>query len=278
MPEQSLSAHPAGRGTGDRLRRDPARRARRRGDRLHAGRSPVRRRLLACRRASGCWSAPCCARAGWRSSPCSRCGRWANGARSPTASGPGMPPADGPTTDEPIALRDLAGSLARDAGRVAYAGRRAARRRRRARATTTKSTGTDIVTEFDRAAEAEIVATARHATRRRDRRRGGHGRQRHERLRLVHRPDRRHHQLRLRPADVVVLGRRRRTTARCSPAPCTCRRSTRCSTPRSAHGATLNGDPIAASAETDLGTGAGRHRLQLPPRARAAPRPSGWPR
>ena len=63
--------------------------------------------------------------------------------------------------DDPIALRDLAGSLARDAGRIAYAGRRAARDG--GLGETTKSTGTDIVTKFDRAAESEIVAHLRGA-------------------------------------------------------------------------------------------------------------------
>ena len=71
-----------------------------------------------------------------------------------------MRPADPVPTDDPVALRDLAGSLARDAGRVAYAGRRAARDAA-ALGGTTKSTGTDIVTEFDRAAESEIVAHLR---------------------------------------------------------------------------------------------------------------------
>jgi myo-inositol-1(or 4)-monophosphatase len=65
-------------------------------------------------------------------------------------------------TDDPVALRDLAGSLARDAGRLAYAGRRAARTDD-ALAESTKSTRTDIVTQFDRAAESEIVAHLRTA-------------------------------------------------------------------------------------------------------------------
>ncbi|HTH06006.1 MAG TPA: inositol monophosphatase family protein [Ilumatobacteraceae bacterium] len=71
-----------------------------------------------------------------------------------------MPPADGSQPDEPIALRELAGSLARDAGQVAHAGRRAATTDGSLGATT-KSTGTDIVTQFDRAAEAEIVSRLR---------------------------------------------------------------------------------------------------------------------
>jgi myo-inositol-1(or 4)-monophosphatase len=72
-----------------------------------------------------------------------------------------MHPTDDLPTDDPIALRDLAMSLARDAGRVAYAGRRSARDD--ALGETTKSTGTDIVTKFDRAAESEIVAQLRAA-------------------------------------------------------------------------------------------------------------------
>jgi len=71
-----------------------------------------------------------------------------------------MPPADGSPSDDAIALRELAGSLARDAGRLAYAGRRAATEDGSLGATT-KSTGTDIVTRFDRAAEAEIVTRLR---------------------------------------------------------------------------------------------------------------------
>ena len=71
-----------------------------------------------------------------------------------------MAPASDPDADEPLALRELAASLARDAGRVAYAGRRAALDDD-ALGETTKSTGTDIVTKFDRAAESEIVARLR---------------------------------------------------------------------------------------------------------------------
>ena len=74
-----------------------------------------------------------------------------------------MHPADSSAGDDPISLRDFAGSLARDAGRLAYAGRRAARDDAAALGETTKSTGTDIVTTFDRAAEAEIVARLRGA-------------------------------------------------------------------------------------------------------------------
>src|ERR687898_1800910 len=106
-----------------------------------------------CPRDSACSPAPCCVRPAWRSSPCSHCGRWVNGARSQTGRGPGMRPADPSASDDPIALRDLAGLLARDAGRLAYAGRRAARDDAAALGETTKSTGTDIVTTFDRAAE-----------------------------------------------------------------------------------------------------------------------------
>jgi myo-inositol-1(or 4)-monophosphatase len=72
-----------------------------------------------------------------------------------------MPLADG-SSDDPIALRDFAGSLARDAGRLAHAGRRAARVDG-GLGETTKSTGTDIVTKFDRAAESEIVGQLRRA-------------------------------------------------------------------------------------------------------------------
>jgi myo-inositol-1(or 4)-monophosphatase len=62
--------------------------------------------------------------------------------------------------DDALTLRDLAATLAREAGRVAFEGRRAA-----SGAATlgggTKSSATDIVTEFDRAAEATIAARLR---------------------------------------------------------------------------------------------------------------------
>lgn len=73
-----------------------------------------------------------------------------------------MPHADAATPDDLVALRELAGSLAHDAGRVAFDGRRAARDDS-ALGALTKSTGTDIVTKFDRAAEAEIVERLRRA-------------------------------------------------------------------------------------------------------------------
>lgn len=68
-----------------------------------------------------------------------------------------MPHAD---AADPSALRDLAASMALDAGAVAFAGRRAAA------ATSdlgraTKSSATDLVTEFDRQAEAAIVERLR---------------------------------------------------------------------------------------------------------------------
>jgi myo-inositol-1(or 4)-monophosphatase len=72
-----------------------------------------------------------------------------------------MPPADD-SSDDPIALRDLATALARDAGRLAFAGRRSVHDEN-ALGEATKSTGTDIVTKFDRAAESEIVARLRRA-------------------------------------------------------------------------------------------------------------------
>jgi myo-inositol-1(or 4)-monophosphatase len=71
-----------------------------------------------------------------------------------------MPPADGSPGDDPLSLRELAGDLVRSAGSVALEGRRAARDRG-AFDSTTKSTLTDVVTEFDRAAEVAIVETIR---------------------------------------------------------------------------------------------------------------------
>jgi myo-inositol-1(or 4)-monophosphatase len=73
-----------------------------------------------------------------------------------------MAPTNDSDADEPLVLRELAASLARDAGRVAYAGRRAVHNDD-SLGETTKSTGTDIVTKFDRAAESEIVARLRGA-------------------------------------------------------------------------------------------------------------------
>jgi myo-inositol-1(or 4)-monophosphatase len=60
----------------------------------------------------------------------------------------------------PAELRQLAATLARDGGRVALAGRRAASDLA-ALGGTTKSTSTDLVTEFDRAAETTIVDALR---------------------------------------------------------------------------------------------------------------------
>jgi myo-inositol-1(or 4)-monophosphatase len=60
----------------------------------------------------------------------------------------------------PSELRQLATTLATDAGRVALAGRRSAADRT-ALGGTTKSSSTDLVTSFDRAAEASIVSTLR---------------------------------------------------------------------------------------------------------------------
>jgi myo-inositol-1(or 4)-monophosphatase len=71
-----------------------------------------------------------------------------------------MRPADEPAPDEPLALRDLAGELARAAGTTAYRGRLAAAGGD-ALESATKSSVTDIVTRFDRAAEATIVARLR---------------------------------------------------------------------------------------------------------------------
>ena len=77
---------------------------------------------------------------------------------------------------------------------------------------TTKSSLTDLVTVHDQAAEATIVAgLERRPSRRRHRRRGGHRTGRARRgVDVARRPDRRHHELRLRPAPVVDVGRRRR--------------------------------------------------------------------
>lgn len=62
-----------------------------------------------------------------------------------------------PTTDQRSELRALAERLAREAGAIALAGRRGADRL----GGDTKSSQTDVVTEFDRAAEAHIVGELR---------------------------------------------------------------------------------------------------------------------
>ena len=62
------------------------------------------------------------------------------------------------TADERRELRELAERLAREAGTIALDGRRAAGR---SFGGDTKSTRTDLVTEFDRAAEAHIVGELR---------------------------------------------------------------------------------------------------------------------
>jgi myo-inositol-1(or 4)-monophosphatase len=71
-----------------------------------------------------------------------------------------MPRADGSAHDDPLALRDLAGELARAAGTTASRGRRAAADGD-GLVSATKSSATDIVTQFDRAAEAAIVGRLR---------------------------------------------------------------------------------------------------------------------
>ena len=71
-----------------------------------------------------------------------------------------MLPAEGSTHDDPLALRDLAGELARAAGTTAYRGRLAAADAD-GLVSSTKSSATDIVTQFDRAAEAAIVGRLR---------------------------------------------------------------------------------------------------------------------
>ena len=71
-----------------------------------------------------------------------------------------MHPADSDPAADPAALRELAERLAREAGTVALAGRRCLPVGQPP-AHDTKSSVTDPVTEFDRAAEAHIVAELR---------------------------------------------------------------------------------------------------------------------
>lgn len=74
-----------------------------------------------------------------------------------------MPPAEHPAEPSPeqvAELRELATTLALDAGAVAFAGRRSEPDANDL-GSTTKSSQTDIVTRYDRAAEETIVATLR---------------------------------------------------------------------------------------------------------------------
>ena len=68
-----------------------------------------------------------------------------------------MPHADDPASDDPLRLRDLAAELVRAAGTTAYRGRRSTLDGGTL-VSSTKSSATDLVTQFDRAAEATIVA------------------------------------------------------------------------------------------------------------------------
>ena len=167
----------------------------------------------------------------------------------------------------------------------------ASARRRRSSATaatawrsptsTPKSIGTDLVTEYDRAAERLIVgALARARPDDGIDRRGGHLRRRHERRALADRPDRRHDQLLLRPARLHRVDRRRRRRRARSSARCTCPPTDELFTaaPRR-RGAGCNGAPIRCT-PTDrprrqalVATG-----LQLPRPTARAPRAAGSPR
>jgi len=71
-----------------------------------------------------------------------------------------MHPADDPSVEELTALRELCERLARGAGEIALAGRRQAIGATEL-AGTTKSSSTDIATEFDEAAEAHVVGLIR---------------------------------------------------------------------------------------------------------------------
>ncbi|MEZ5136072.1 MAG: hypothetical protein R2699_13695 [Acidimicrobiales bacterium] len=74
----------------------------------------------------------------------------------------------------------------------------------------TKSSGTDMVTEMDQAAEALLVDVLLRPTRRRRPRRGGHRPAGDVGRAVDHRPARRHHQLPVPPSGVRRERRRRR--------------------------------------------------------------------
>jgi myo-inositol-1(or 4)-monophosphatase len=73
----------------------------------------------------------------------------------------GSTSSSGPTIGERAALRTLAERLAREAGAIALTGRRQTNRTNGRPGGDTKSSLTDMVTEFDRAAEAHIVGQLR---------------------------------------------------------------------------------------------------------------------
>ena len=262
-----LSALPPRSPRARRVRRDPARRARRRPDRLRARRAAVRRRLRVRHGASALLVGAVVSAGGMASSPCSCCARSASGARSPIASRPGTPHDDDARRPRELAA---ASELARDAGEIALARPARRRRRRGARRHARSRSTTDIVTEFDRAAEAHIVEPAAHgcAPTTRSSARRAPPTTGTQRLRVVHRPDRRHHQLRLRPAGVVVLGRRgprRRDDRRRG---LRARRSTSCSRRRAAAAPRSTAHPIRCSTIDRPVARARRHRVRLPPERR----------
>ena len=119
---------------------------------------------------------------------------------------PEAAPTTGSVSAEPTELLALACSLARTAGSMAAEGRR-----RGTPANDTKSTATDMVTEFDRASEQLIVSGLR-AARPFDGLIGEEGSsiEGTSGIDWVDRSHRRHHQLPVRPAGLGRVDRRRR--------------------------------------------------------------------
>ena len=214
-------------------------------DRLHAGQTAVRRHLRNPARARHV------RRRGHRGARDER--RRRAGAARRSASGKRSNAGERATrcTVTDLALRapcDLAARLAVAAGELVFEGRKDG-----LTSISTKSTDTDIVTEFDRASERLIVDGLR-AARPDDAIVGEEGTDSAGRVgdSLADRSDRRHHQLPLRPArlrrvDRRAVGRRPAGRRRLHAG-----QPTSCSRPPPAAGRTLNGAPIRCSTTSSL--------------------------
>ena len=93
---------------------------------------------------------------------------------------------------------------------------------------------------------------------------GPRARRARQRVRLDHRPARRHHQLHPRLSGLRGVDRARASAARSSRRSSTTRRATTCSTPRKGRGAFLNDRRLRVSKRTRMAECADRHRLSVP--------------